>query len=90
METTDTGREQSGQEEGECEMEISPDGTKQWIPTANPEETPYAGQQFQTVEQGIQFYQAYAKAVEKDSKATWKKQLRRQKRNQGRAQHAVV
>jgi len=44
-------------------MEISPDGTKLWIPNANPEETPYTGQKFQTVEEGVEFYKAYAKAV---------------------------
>nr|GMC95878.1 protein FAR1-RELATED SEQUENCE 5-like [Ipomoea batatas] len=37
-------------------MEISPDGTKLWIPNANPEETPYIGQKFQTVEEGVEFY----------------------------------
>ncbi|XP_031099057.1 protein FAR1-RELATED SEQUENCE 6-like [Ipomoea triloba] len=49
--------------EFECEMETSLDGTKQWLPKASPEETPYVGQQFKTAEEGILFYQAYAKAV---------------------------
>nr|GMD17547.1 protein FAR1-RELATED SEQUENCE 5-like [Ipomoea batatas] len=63
METNDSGSEESGLQETECEMEISPDGTKLWIPNANPEETPYIGQKFQTVEEGVEFYKAYAKAV---------------------------
>nr|GMD28327.1 NADH dehydrogenase [ubiquinone] iron-sulfur protein 1, mitochondrial-like [Ipomoea batatas] len=32
-----TGSTQNGEEEGDCEMDILPDGTKQWIPTGNPE-----------------------------------------------------
>nr|GLL41829.1 protein FAR1-RELATED SEQUENCE 9-like [Ipomoea trifida] len=59
----DTGGEENDQGAIECEMEISPNGTKQWLPTANPEETPYVGQQFKTVEEAILFYQAYARAV---------------------------
>nr|GLL31111.1 protein FAR1-RELATED SEQUENCE 5-like [Ipomoea trifida] len=50
-------------EETKCEMKISPDGTKQWMRTANPKETPFVGQQFPTVDEGILFYQAYAKAA---------------------------
>nr|GMD98038.1 protein FAR1-RELATED SEQUENCE 5-like [Ipomoea batatas] len=57
------GSEENGVQETECEMEISPNGAKQWIPTANPEETPYTGQKFKTVDEGIEFYKAYAKAV---------------------------
>nr|GMD50806.1 protein FAR1-RELATED SEQUENCE 5-like [Ipomoea batatas] len=59
----DTGGEENDQGAIECEMEISPNGTKQWLPTANPEETPYVGQQFKTAEEAILFYQAYARAV---------------------------
>nr|GMD82268.1 protein FAR1-RELATED SEQUENCE 5-like [Ipomoea batatas] len=55
--------EENGHKETKCEMEISPDGTKQWLPTAKPEETPYVGQQFKTVNQGIVFYQAYVNAM---------------------------
>ncbi|XP_031096940.1 protein FAR1-RELATED SEQUENCE 5-like [Ipomoea triloba] len=58
-----SGSEENGEQEAECEMEISPNGAKQWIPTANPEETPYTGQKFKTVDEGIEFYKAYAKAV---------------------------
>nr|GLL25280.1 protein FAR1-RELATED SEQUENCE 5-like [Ipomoea trifida] len=58
-----SGSEENGVQETECEMEISPNGAKQWIPTANPEETPYTGQKFKTVDEGIEFYKAYAKAV---------------------------
>nr|GMC82521.1 protein FAR1-RELATED SEQUENCE 5-like [Ipomoea batatas] len=58
-----SGSDENGVQETECEMEISPNGAKQWIPTANPEETPYRGQKFKTVDEGIEFYKAYAKAV---------------------------
>nr|GMC93928.1 protein FAR1-RELATED SEQUENCE 5-like [Ipomoea batatas] len=58
-----SGSEENGVQETECEMEISPNGAKQWIPTANPEETPYTGQKFKTVDEGIEFYKAYVKAV---------------------------
>nr|GMD81056.1 protein FAR1-RELATED SEQUENCE 5-like [Ipomoea batatas] len=58
-----SGSEENGEQEAECEMEISPNGAKQWIPTATPEETPYTGQKFKTVDEGIEFYKAYAKAV---------------------------
>nr|GMD82596.1 protein FAR1-RELATED SEQUENCE 5-like [Ipomoea batatas] len=58
-----SGSEENGEQEAECEMEISPNGAKQWIPTATPEKTPYTGQKFKTVDEGIEFYKAYAKAV---------------------------
>nr|GLL29590.1 protein FAR1-RELATED SEQUENCE 5-like [Ipomoea trifida] len=47
-----SGGEENGHKETECEMEISLDGTKHWLPTAKPEETPYGGQQFKTLDQG--------------------------------------
>nr|GMC95920.1 protein FAR1-RELATED SEQUENCE 5-like [Ipomoea batatas] len=52
MQANNSGGEENGHKKTECEMEISPDGTEQWLPTAKPEETPYVGQQFKTVDQG--------------------------------------
>nr|GMD28508.1 protein FAR1-RELATED SEQUENCE 5-like [Ipomoea batatas] len=59
----DTGCMENDKGEFDCEMETSLDGTKQWLPQASPEQTPYVGQQFKTAEEGILFYQEYAKAA---------------------------
>ncbi|XP_019190783.1 PREDICTED: protein FAR1-RELATED SEQUENCE 5-like [Ipomoea nil] len=45
----------------ECEMGIREDGAKYWRPTTQNEKTPYKGQQFETVDTGIDFYVEYAK-----------------------------
>nr|GMC88986.1 protein FAR1-RELATED SEQUENCE 5-like [Ipomoea batatas] len=59
----DRGCMENNKGEFECEMETSLDGTKQWLPQASPEQTPYVGQKFKTAEEGILFYQEYAKAA---------------------------
>ncbi|XP_019186463.1 PREDICTED: protein FAR1-RELATED SEQUENCE 5-like [Ipomoea nil] len=42
-------------------MEIHKDGSKYWIPPTTKEKTPFEGQRFETVENGIEFYEEYAK-----------------------------
>ncbi|XP_019151959.1 PREDICTED: protein FAR1-RELATED SEQUENCE 5-like [Ipomoea nil] len=42
-------------------MQIQEDGVKYWTPTTQNEKTPYEGQRFETIDIGIDFYQAYAK-----------------------------
>ncbi|XP_019150118.1 PREDICTED: protein FAR1-RELATED SEQUENCE 5-like [Ipomoea nil] len=44
-------------------MEIRDDGAKYYTPATEKEMTPYEGQQFETVDIGIDFYEAYAKEV---------------------------
>nr|GMD78475.1 protein FAR1-RELATED SEQUENCE 5-like [Ipomoea batatas] len=58
MEATNSGTEQSGDEEAECEIEILQDGTKQWLPTAIDDKTPYVGKKFAIVEERVELYRA--------------------------------
>ncbi|XP_019166937.1 PREDICTED: protein FAR1-RELATED SEQUENCE 5-like [Ipomoea nil] len=41
-------------------MVVLPDGTKQWLPNCKSENTPYIGQEFASLENGVDFYGAYA------------------------------
>ncbi|XP_019149868.1 PREDICTED: protein FAR1-RELATED SEQUENCE 5-like [Ipomoea nil] len=60
MEALDPGAQHNGDEATECNMVVLPDGTKQWLPKCNSENTPYIGQEFATLENGVDFYGAYA------------------------------
>ncbi|XP_019180274.1 PREDICTED: protein FAR1-RELATED SEQUENCE 5-like [Ipomoea nil] len=57
-------------------MEIGADGAKFWTPATDNEKTPYEGQQFETVEAGIDFYIKYAKEVGFDVRHGTKRQNR--------------
>nr|GMC97819.1 protein FAR1-RELATED SEQUENCE 5-like [Ipomoea batatas]GME01458.1 protein FAR1-RELATED SEQUENCE 5-like [Ipomoea batatas]GME15542.1 protein FAR1-RELATED SEQUENCE 5-like [Ipomoea batatas] len=58
MKATNSGTEQSGDGEPECEIEILQDRTKQWLPTAVDDKTPYVGKNFAIVEEIVEFYRA--------------------------------
>nr|GMD99784.1 protein FAR1-RELATED SEQUENCE 5-like [Ipomoea batatas] len=58
MKATNSGTEQSGDGEAECEIEILQDGTIQWLPIAVDDKTPYVGKKFTIVEERIEFYRA--------------------------------
>jgi len=52
------GTEQYGDEEAECEIEILQDETKQWLPTAIDDKTPYVGKKSAIVKERVKFYRA--------------------------------
>ncbi|XP_019153544.1 PREDICTED: protein FAR1-RELATED SEQUENCE 9-like [Ipomoea nil] len=59
----------------ECNLVVLPDGTKQWLPNCNSESTPYVGQEFATLDDGIEFYRAYASIAGFDIRNGTKRQL---------------
>ncbi|XP_019170960.1 PREDICTED: protein FAR1-RELATED SEQUENCE 5-like [Ipomoea nil] len=48
---------------GDCVMDVSPGGTKTWIPECDASLKPFEGQIFDTMEDGIKFYTNYAGTV---------------------------
>nr|GME15083.1 protein FAR1-RELATED SEQUENCE 5-like [Ipomoea batatas] len=96
MEATNSGTEQSGDEEAECEIEILQDGTKQWLPTAIDDKTPYVGKKFAIVEERVELYRALKHPSCKQQKSReetqeqQRKSINEKERMEGCALHAAA